>query len=166
MKALPYILIPIILVIIIYAMQKQSKRAMKTMTEDVFIVSPPKLILWISLICLLFFTGLLLFMALFSKEVVTLWGYLIFVVFLLLSAYLFVYALRWRIEVNLNVIRIFTVFGKPKEITFFDISGVKMSAQGMKCYAGEEKLFSIDTSHIGYRFMLGRIQQANIAPQR
>ena len=185
MDYIPYAIIPIVIVALFFAIKESVAKAEKNMGSNCFTVRPSKIFLWIGIICVLLFGGIIVFISIYPNDSVDVTAYLIFSFFLLLGMLLILYYLNWKVRVNGDEICCHSLFRRTKTFTFHEIKGYRIQGenpqkiesfggegyrittlQTSKCilYSETKKILTIESNCNGYNVFVARLKKAHIKP--
>ena len=157
-----FLLIALIVPLLTGWILRSARKAEKDLSSDAFTVRPPKIVLWVGIIGVVFFVGVIVAMTLFPNDTATWQVYVGFSLFILLPLSLVLYGSKWRIIVNGQQITVVPLIRKPVTFFFADISNVKHVTSGIKVYSGGKKMVSIENQCIGYATFLNRLMDEGI----
>jgi hypothetical protein len=163
MDNIMYIIIPILVFLVFTFLFNANKKSEKIMDENNFILRQPKLVLWIGIICTLFFSALIVLMSIFPNNTAEWWVYLIFSLFVILGFFLIFHCIRWELKIEVNQI-IYTPFiGGKRLFTIDNIKRVKLeNGQKIIAYDGNKKLFSVEYQCNGFNVLVSRLRKEQI----
>ena len=153
------------IIIILILIQIINKKAEKKFDENNFVLRPPKLLLFIGIIGVLFFGGLMLISVLHPdpEERFEFLVYIVLFIFFILSLYIVLYCFLWKLCIENEQIIYYPVFGQNRYFTFKCITKVKIkNNQVLKAYSGEEKLFSVYHTTVGFDILISRFKNEGI----
>lgn len=167
MNAVTYLIIFVVVGIIFALIIKQAQRAEKNMDSNNFVIRQSKIIMWLGIVCIIFFGACLVLMSLFPNDTAVLWVYLVFIMFIIFGALLALFSIYWEIRVTGNEIRFSSIFSRGKTFTFADIHRVKLKNptspyQYIIIYSRTKRLLRVESTSIGYNILVDRLKQEQI----
>jgi len=158
-----YIIIAAVILIFYFFVKLEGKIAEKNMNENHFIVRQSILYLLAGVICTLFFSAITVWAILFPNDTAEWWVFLIFSLSIILGLYLLIYSIKWKIKIDDEHIVYTPFFGKKIDLTFKEITKVKIQRNNkMEVYTSEKKVFSIEYNTKGYNILLSRFKTEQI----
>jgi len=141
--------------------------------EEKIIIRPPKMICWVAVIGILFFTAILIIITLFPNgtEFIPFTGtdspfvFIIFSFFVLLGAYLLYAALVWRVEVfkNEDFFILRDYWGRRHKIHYSDCTCYQYRYRGQEIIIRNTiKNFTVTDLLINYEVLLSALQQHKV----
>lgn len=160
-------LIPLAISLVVAAMNREVLKAEKHMDERCFIVRPPRTMIWLGLVCALFFGALIVLMTIFPNDTTDWWVYLIFSLFTLGGSAIIIFCIFWKLEIVENEFHYVPFLGQRKIFRFDEIKKCKVKHRGtpnesIRLYSETRKLMTIDMNYRGYNILIRRLQQAGI----
>jgi len=160
-------LIPLGISLVVAAMNREVFKAEKHMDERHFTVRQPRTMIWLGLVCTLFFGALIVLMTVFPNDTVDAWAYLIFSLFTLGGSVIIIFCTFWKLEIIENELRHVPLFGRRKTFRFDEIEKIRMKHrntpnEGIRLYSETRKLATIEMNCRGYNVLIRRLQQAGI----
>ena len=156
------LLIVLVLSFIFRAMKKEAAKAEENMDGNHFLIRQSKFTIWIGIVCVLFFGGIMIAMTLFPNDTATWWVYFIFALFGMLGIGLALFGIFWKVEIIDDNISYHSPFKSPKHFSFEEITNVKIKRSTMiqvVLYSGKRKLFSLDSSCKGFGLFVERLKE-------
>jgi len=113
--------------------------------KEIFTIRLSKLVIVVGIIGAAFFSAIIM-LFLFIENEGALGIVLSFLPFILLSVFVLVYALKWRIEVDSDSIASYHPFRKPqlRSYNFDEITKAKYGIGGLYIYVGNKRIITID----------------------
>lgn len=169
MRYLSYLIIPLVIAVVLVGINREGSKAEKGMDENNFVVRQSKIVMWIGIICALFFGVLIILMSAFPNDTAQWWVYLIFFLFVILGTVLAVHCMIWALKISGDEIRHTAIFKKEQSISFGDITKVKIKRlqnnqmEEIKVYSHDKKVFSVESYCRGYHILIARLQKEGVA---
>jgi hypothetical protein len=157
-----YVIIAFLVLIIFVAIRKEVKSAEKNMNENHFAVRQSKTVLWIGIICTVFFCALIVLMIMFPNDTAEWWVFLVFSLAAVWGLCIILYCVAWELRVEDNQITYSPFIGKKKSFPIDFITKIKFNGQQIKAYAANKKLFTVDSSCRGYNILVFRLKNEQI----
>jgi hypothetical protein len=158
-----YIIIPGLVWLIFIIIKKEVKKSEKNMDEKYFLVRQSKVVLWIGIICALFFFSLIILMTIFPNDTAEWWIYPVFIVCSISGILMALYCIKWEIKIENDEIMYTPFFGKKKTFSIGSIKKIKSkNGQQIKAYDEKGKLFSVESNCRGYNVLISRLKNEQI----
>lgn len=161
-KAVTFVAVPLVVLWVMFLMKKQSKKEEAAMSPDDFTITLPKAFLWIGVIDILFFAGCAAALTFAETEGMTIFVYLIFLLFISLGGLIIFGALRWKIRILGEEIRLTPLFSGEKKTMFGEIERVRKTSSGIKVSTSGGFRFSMDYTSVGYDLFLKKLEAMEI----
>lgn len=123
--------------------------------QDSYIMRQPKFVLGVGI------AGTVIFLAMYVAAVFASDGWVgfVFLPFCALGTFLAVYAIRWKIAVNGDTLRISYLFKPLLEIDMSDIEHVAREYSGIIAYKDGKRLFAVEYWVLGYEALYNRLRE-------
>jgi len=177
-RIIGFALIPIVLRgLTLLAMRQNEKEEASHPLREKIIIRPPKLVCWVAIIGMLFFTAILIILTLFPNgtETVPFTGadspfvFLIFSFFDLLGAYLLYAALVWRVEVfkNEDFFILRDYWGRRHKIRYSDCTSYQYRYRGQEIIIRNTvKNFTVTDLLTNCNVLLSALQQHKVKREK
>lgn len=143
---------------------REANKAAQNMEWLHFIIRKPKTIMWLGIICALFFGALIALMIVFPNDTVEWRIYLIFGAFAFIGISLAAHCALWKVEIDGNELRHSSLLKRTRVFTFdnikkFEIKGQNTPYENVVLYSEGKKLLSVEKNCRGYDMLIARLRQ-------
>jgi len=167
------IIASVVVTILFAIISKKVAKTEKNMDKNDFVISQSKMIMWVGIVCFLFFSTLIVFMSIYSNDTAVLWVYLTFILFALGGAAMALFCIGWKVKIIGNKIQYKSFFKHKKTFTFDDIRYIKIKHSAFPYQTtitttiilyskGMKKLLTVESNCVGYNIFVERLKQKGI----
>ena len=157
-------LIPIGVSLIMWLGMRESEKEEKSNYEKQnVVIRAPKIFIWVAIVDILFFGGIIFLMTFFPNGTESLSAYVVFSAFLLLGVWMFYYLLIWKVEVTKgeDFFLLRDGFGRKSRIYYADCISIDERKQG---YIVRTKTKKIEMGYyiVNYEFLIAELQKHHV----
>ncbi|MDF2613803.1 MAG: hypothetical protein K0S71_1589 [Clostridia bacterium] len=158
MQYLSFAIIPIVTSFIYLIVKKENEKAVKSYSNDQFVMRLPKTYKWIGAICALFFLSLFILMSIFPNDTAEIWVGVGFIAFMALGLSLIVAQVRGQLCIFSDFFIYKTVFGREYRYKFGEVKSVKLT-QNTLTIKTHNKVFFVDAHALGVEVLLQKLDE-------